>query len=127
MTAPRILIVDDDEAIRSSLSELLQMYDYQVLEAAEGDQALRLLTQLSPGELPCLVILDMMMPVMDGATFLATMEREYKNLLSQLKIVITSANAHSINVGSTSIMARVKKPFDIDVILDIAEKACGGA
>jgi CheY-like chemotaxis protein len=62
-----ILIVEDDFAARTLLAELLESRDYSVATAADGRQALDYLRTSSP---PKVIILDLMMPVMDGWEFL---------------------------------------------------------
>jgi CheY-like chemotaxis protein len=61
----RILVVDDDHDTREILSLLFRMRGYTVDTAADGEQALR----VARGEPPCAILLDLMMPVMDGESF----------------------------------------------------------
>jgi DNA-binding response OmpR family regulator len=63
--AKRILVVDDDTDTREILSLLFRMRGYAVDTAADGEQALR----VARGEPPCAILLDLMMPVMDGESF----------------------------------------------------------
>src|SRR5262249_50651472 len=69
--APVIMIVDDDDAIREGICELLQCNGYAVVQAANGRQALDLLEESA--ELPSMLLLDLSMPVMDGWELTATM------------------------------------------------------
>ena len=62
-----VLVVDDDRDIRDSLIELLERYGYRAAGAANGREALAVL-EASP-HLPCLILLDLMMPVLDGRGF----------------------------------------------------------
>ena len=63
----RILIVEDDEVIRESLREYLEDHGFEAEGAVHGLDALSKLDGLRP--LPCLIVLDLMMPVMDGIAF----------------------------------------------------------
>jgi CheY-like chemotaxis protein len=63
---PCILIVEDNADLRDSLAELLQYEGYEVARAANGQEALRYLRECPP---PCLILLDLMMPVMNGWEF----------------------------------------------------------
>jgi CheY-like chemotaxis protein len=63
----RVLIVEDDEAIRETLRELLEFEGFEVATAANGREAV---SQLQRTERPCLILLDLMMPVMNGWEFL---------------------------------------------------------
>src|SRR5881392_3915466 len=62
-----VLVVEDDEDIRDSLVEFLGDEGYEARGAGNGREALSLLAAIAPP--PCLIILDLMMPVMDGRTF----------------------------------------------------------
>ena len=61
-----VLVVDDDDALRAALKELFETEGYKVALAANGRAALN---RLSGGLRPCVVLLDLMMPVMDGWDF----------------------------------------------------------
>ncbi|MEO5970924.1 MAG: response regulator, partial [Bdellovibrionia bacterium] len=58
-----ILIIEDEETIRDSLQFFLEFEGYQVYSASNGREGLDILSKL---DLPCLILLDLMMPVMDG-------------------------------------------------------------
>ena len=75
----RVLVVDDDEAIRAAVSELLRDEGYEVECAATGAQALEAL-QESP-ELPGVVVLDLMMPEMSGWDFLDVVRKDEQGLI----------------------------------------------
>ncbi len=64
--SPALLIVDDDDSIRETLSEILEEEGYVVYRAADGREALAILRAGAPVSV---VLLDIMMPVMDGPTF----------------------------------------------------------
>src|SRR5262249_25644384 len=81
-----ILIVDDDEDIRDLLKILLEADGYRVEVASDGQDAWR---QLREGERPALILLDMMMPHMDGEQFL---KRLRSSNLSKLPVIILSGN-----------------------------------
>ena len=82
-----ILVVDDDHDIRDSLVELLEDHGYQAVGAANGVEALGVL-RTTP-EPPCLILLDLMMPVMDGRQF---REQQVKNpAWLQIPVIVISA------------------------------------
>jgi CheY-like chemotaxis protein len=64
MTAHRVLVVEDDLEIRESMMEILEEHGYEPVGAENGLEALDKLR--SSGPLPCLILLDLMMPRMDG-------------------------------------------------------------
>jgi len=108
-----ILLVDDNEEIRSAVSELLEDEGYRVATAVNGKEALDVLKR---GPLPRLILLDLMMPVMDGWQFLAV--RRADPALSRIPVVILSAFAHSADrvAGVTAILS---KPLDPDLLLKL--------
>lgn len=67
-TAPLILLVEDDVAIREAVSECLSAEGYRVDAASDGAEAL---ARLADGERPALLVLDLVMPVMNGAELVA--------------------------------------------------------
>ncbi len=103
----RILIVDDDAAIRRLAHDLLEDEGFEVFVAGSGEAGLAALHEHDPQ----LVLLDLMMPEMDGATFAAEMARRGR----AVPVVLLSGSA-DINRAATSIGAvgAILKPFDID-------------
>jgi two-component system chemotaxis response regulator CheY len=117
----RVLVVDDDEAIRALLREALEDEGYAVQEAADGAQALGMLGRARPDA----VLLDLMMPVLDGWGFLraaATLPR------AGLPIVVMSASS-SLSAAAQELLglgvrAWLPKPFDLDTLLGMVEQLC---
>lgn len=112
-----ILVVEDDEDIRSALVDLLESEGYHVEPASNGKEAL---DKLSTIEKPCLVLLDMMMPIMNGRQFLDKIMLDSK--LAPIPVLIVSAVADKANTeGSVGFL---KKPIDIDVVLNTVAQYC---
>ena len=80
----RILIVDDEDAVRTLLRRLLTMQSYEVIEAPDGPTALRLLRSDNPD----MMLLDVSLPVQDGLDVLAHVRRE-----SQVPVILVTARA----------------------------------
>lgn len=85
-TTPRVMIVDDDRDIRENLGELLRDEGFAVEAAWNGAEAMK---RLDAGYRPEVIILDLMMPVMDGVTFRARLKAT-KNLASIPVIGLTA-------------------------------------
>ena len=68
-----VLVIDDDEAIRSALAEILKLSGYEVAVAADGQEGIEL---LAVGLAPQAIVLDLMMPRMDGWTFLVELRAD---------------------------------------------------
>ena len=73
MSSPRILIVEDDASIRELYKEVLEGEGFEVESCVNGKEAL---LSLAGQEDPCLILLDMMMPIMDGREFMAEFEKK---------------------------------------------------
>jgi len=110
-----ILVVEDDNDIREALSQVLQDEGYQVGEAANGQEAL---DRLHNGCHPDLIVLDLMMPVMDGWQFRREQQRDPE--LAGIPVVVVSADGSvrqkAASIGATSY---VKKPIDFATLLDV--------
>lgn len=112
-----ILVVEDDDDIRNVVIEILESEGYPTREAANGKEALEVLSQI---EKPCLVLLDMMMPIMNGREFIdAVMADAY---LAPIPILIVSAIADKAN--TTGSVGFLKKPIDIEVVLKVVGQYC---
>jgi CheY-like chemotaxis protein len=81
-----VLVVDDDESIRETLSELLRDEGYEVRTAEGGRAALELIERTSP---PAVAIVDLMMPEMNGWELIASLRSNHR--LSSVPIVVVSA------------------------------------
>ncbi len=100
----RILIVDDDPSIRFMLRLMLERAGHEVGEAQHGAAALAVLE----GELPDLVLTDLMMPVIGGAELVRLLRAEPRT--ASLRIMVVSANPGAIGEGSRA-DAVLAKPF----------------
>src|SRR5689334_9772145 len=86
ITCGKILIVDDDEAIRETLSQVLELSGFDSITSSNGQEALALLRSST---LPCLVLLDLMMPIMNGWAFMDAVKNE--DTISSVPIVVMTA------------------------------------
>jgi CheY-like chemotaxis protein len=113
-TTPKgeVLVVEDDYAIRETLRDLLQDEGYPVLSASNGQEALTLLEHCSPR----LILLDLMMPVMDGREF--RLAQRSDPALARIPVVVISAD-HSLEhkVEGLAVDGWLAKPFDLDALL----------
>lgn len=108
-----VLIVDDSKVIRSAIREILELGNIQVTEASNGKDALELVYN----NVPDLVLLDVVMPGMDGISVLKTLRKSYSKL--QLPVIlVTSLGSSSEIVQALDFGANdyVTKPVDFDVL-----------
>jgi len=100
-----ILIVEDDPDILQLLRDELQDEGFDIMEARDGAQALQLIATMEP---PDLVLLDLLLPVMDGWQFLKALTD--RGLIGQIPVIAVSAVAYR---GAPGAVAAVPKPINI--------------
>jgi CheY-like chemotaxis protein len=104
--------VDDEPAIREILTEALLAEGYEVRVAAHGAEALELV-QASP---PAAIVLDLMMPVMDGWTFRAR-HLELDGAAEVPVVVLSAAHDAARQAQMLGAAAVISKPFDLEAVL----------
>jgi len=112
-----ILLIEDDPSIQGAISLLLEREGFTVTCAGNGAEALRLLAAREP---PALILLDMMMPIMNGLEFREAQQRDPR--LAAIPVVVLSATPgaeESVDLPPPS--AVIPKPFDIDQLLAVVE------
>ena len=112
-----IFAIEDDDAIRYTLGMVLESVGYSVSYATNGREALE---QLEREGLPDLILLDMLMPVMDGWQFAARLHDRYGNLVPV--IVMTAASNSHQRAFEVHAEGCVSKPFSIEHILAEIER-----
>jgi CheY-like chemotaxis protein len=123
MPEHRILVVDDEDMIRDSLIEYLDENGYRATGAVDGQDALSKLA--AADRRPCVILLDLMMPVMDGQTFRAQQLLDPE--LARIPVIVLSAHqgvakvAHGLNLPD-----HLPKPFKLDDLLRLVHKHCPG-
>jgi CheY-like chemotaxis protein len=119
---PCVLVVDDDMDIRETFVEILEDHGCLVQSAENGEEALKWLR--SAAELPCLILLDLMMPVMDGRAFRAEQENDPR--LAHIPVVLVSAFRNLEDFASNLRAAAVlRKPPRIAELVNTVESYCG--
>jgi CheY-like chemotaxis protein len=113
-----ILVVEDDTDIREALMGILAEEGYAVLGAADGRQALDVLRD---GARPTLILLDLMMPFMNGWQFRA--EQKLDAALSDIPVVVISADANvKQKAESLDAVGYLKKPVELDALLEVVQR-----
>jgi DNA-binding response OmpR family regulator len=112
-----ILVVEDDDTIRSTVADALDLEGYSVDTAANGALALDKVRASRPD----VIILDLMMPVMDGWAFIRACREEA--LCAGIPVLVTSAYRKLAETAlDFHVQACVAKPFDLDVLLGAVER-----
>jgi CheY-like chemotaxis protein len=122
MSSSAILIVDDDNDVRNALSELLEEEGFSVEGAPNGREAL---ARLRGGAHPAVILLDLMMPGMDGWDFRSEQMRDPQ--LAAVPVVIVSASGFSRESIRTQFRpaAYVEKPIERTALLDVIRALVG--
>ena len=117
-TNHRILIVEDDDDIRETLREVLVAEGYNVEVAKDGIDAYN---KLQATEHASVVLLDMMMPRMDGESFLAALKNHPE--LAGVHVIVISGNARARDrAQELSAAACLVKPFELDDLLGVVHR-----
>jgi CheY-like chemotaxis protein len=111
----RVLVVDDTPALKHLLKLALTSEGYTVAVADHGAHALRLLETFAP----CLILLDLRMPVMDGIAFARAYRARDR---ADAHIVVMTAESQPGDLGTIAPVQIVRKPFDLDALLPIVEQ-----
>ena len=115
-----VLIADDDPDLRESLRLLLELHGHDVDEARNGEEALR---RLAAGRRPCVIVLDLMMPVMDGWQFRRAQLQD--PALAPIPVLVISAIPSHMRRASELDARRIfSKPFDYDELLSEVDRLC---
>jgi CheY-like chemotaxis protein len=113
MAQKMVLLVEDDPDIRDIVQDVLEAEGFDVVPASHGKQALEFLDGVRGGTRPVLVILDMMMPLVDGRRVLEAIRADQD--LASIPVVVMSAIAHEKPAGATAFL---RKPFSLDTLFD---------
>jgi CheY-like chemotaxis protein len=113
-----VLIVEDDEDLREMMAQLLTLEGYQTATVANGREAL---DYLQESERPQLILLDLMMPVMDGWEFRRQQRADPE--LAPVPVIVLSAldQARASNLEADAFL---KKPLDFDHLLTLVRNYC---
>lgn len=114
-----ILVIEDDPDISESLSDVLEGEGYRVVTASNGVEGFERLRDIGK---PCLIFLDLMMPVMSGGEFLTVLRRNEK--FATVPVVIVSAWPREATQVRSQSQGFVKKPVALESLLETAVRFC---
>ena len=119
----RVLVVDDDNEIRETMVEVLNDEGYEAVGASDGIEALEQLRD--PADRWCLVLLDLMMPNMDGRAFRA--EQLMDPAIAPIPVVIVSAmNDVATTAEELQVAAHMTKPIPLRELIRMVRQFCAG-
>jgi CheY-like chemotaxis protein len=115
---PRVMVVEDDDDVRRSLVEVLDAEGFGVIEAENGAAALERLRQ---GPLPRLILLDLMMPVMDGWTF-RDLQRENPEWAAIPTVILSAVPEARQSAARLAAAGYLIKPVDLPLLINTVER-----
>jgi CheY-like chemotaxis protein len=116
--AHRVMVVEDDNDIRTCVCTILEEEGYSTLDASNGRQALELLRR-EPRNPPCLILLDLMMPLMNGWEFYEHLSMDQS--LSSINVVVMTAQTDYAQIGSLRLL---RKPLHLEELISAVHEAC---
>lgn len=116
-----ILLIEDDAPICEAVAYLLEMEGYNVVKAADGRSGMNALKDMKR---PCLILLDLMMPIMDGWEFLDALRNDPDVSVGSLPVIITSAAGSATQAAEKKAQGLIRKPIDLDLLLATVHKYC---
>jgi CheY-like chemotaxis protein len=115
----RVLVVEDDPQLRRSICTVLDDAGYTSWPAENGEVALERVRE----ERPCVILLDLMMPIMNGWEFRSEQLRDPN--LSSIPVVIMTADGRGADKARTLHADYLKKPIHLDTLLELVNDYCG--
>jgi len=113
MVQKTVLVVEDDPDIRDIVQDLLESEGYDVIPASHGKQALEFLWGVKKTAKPDLVILDMMMPLVDGRQVLEAMQADPE--LASIPVLVISAVVREKPAGAAAFL---RKPVSLEKLFE---------
>jgi CheY-like chemotaxis protein len=117
-TPPAVLVIEDDEDVAMTINDVVEERGYRAICVPNGKVALSVLER----ELPALMLVDLFMPVMNGAEFLKVVKRT-PSLAAIPRVIMTAANDPMIGIKED--VTVLYKPVDFDALTRLLHMYCG--
>jgi CheY-like chemotaxis protein len=113
-----VLVVEDEEEARTTLMQILELEGFRTVGFSNGAEALEHLAQ---SERPCLIIMDIRMPVMDGRQFRSALLGDTR--LAEIPVVIVTAMDPAAATGLAALRV-FRKPVDLEALVGVIRRNC---
>jgi CheY-like chemotaxis protein len=121
----QVFVIDDDIDVRDIIVYALETNGFLVKAFSNGEEALAALVNCPQEKLPGLIIVDYLMPIMDGAEFVRTIQKSSKKDLLSIPLAVSSAMGPQDEVLSQlKNVIHLPKPMDLDDLLRVVKKHC---
>ena len=120
----QIVVIDDDDDVREVIVFALENDGFEVSSYENGKEGLEALNDMKTESLPGLIIVDYLMPEMDGVTFINQIKTSFPKL-SNIPVAISSAmGAMNSSIIKDNDIILLHKPMDLDDLLKVAREHC---
>jgi CheY-like chemotaxis protein len=116
-----LLLVDDDDDVRDELAAIFDARGFHTVSARNGADALRICAE--QGLKPAVIVLDLLMPIMDGQEFLE--RQRHAGLLADVPVIVLTAQPERARRLRRDVHAVLEKPFRLPVLLRMIQDLCG--
>ncbi|RYE95767.1 MAG: response regulator [Oxalobacteraceae bacterium] len=116
-----IVVIEDDTDLRETMKDLLEIEGFSVLVAENGMEGMKLIERSGK---PCLILLDLMMPVMNGWEFLDAMQRDQQAILAQTQVAVVTAAVEMADLQQRYGCSVLRKPVNVASLFALAHAAC---
>ncbi|MGE5140239.1 MAG: response regulator [Rudaea sp.] len=113
-----VLVVEDEEEARTCLMQILELEGFRVLGFSNGAETLEYLGHSAQ---PCLIVMDIRMPVMDGSQLRSALLRDPR--LAKIPVIVVTALEPSAAAGLAALRV-FRKPVDIDALVHVVRQNC---
>jgi len=120
---PKVMIIDDEKDLVYLLKVVLEKEGFEVIESFNGKEAYELLSKMKKADVPDAILLDVMMPEMDGYTFQSKLQENEK--LNDIPVIILTARGQMKDLFeiSSNVFAFLEKPFEPKNLVKMVKEA----
>lgn len=119
-----VMVVEDDQLIRDTMKQIVEAEGYVCFAAENGKEALAKLAAIGQEHKPCLILTDLMMPIMNGYEFLEELEKmgETDSVVAEIPVITVSAFSKDGKPGRAK--KYIAKPFTLEAIINALKECC---
>jgi CheY-like chemotaxis protein len=121
--AKPVFLIDDDEDVRDVVKFALEQENYQVVDFENAARGLEFLRGMKPADYPCLVIVDYLMPKMDGWKFIHAM-KDHRDLKSIPMVLCSAKGSEEVPGPLPEGVSHLNKPMDLEELLNAVHRHC---
>lgn len=117
----KILLVEDDLSLLEIFTMALELKGYEVFQAKNGMEALEVIFEKDADSLPDCIVLDILMPHMNGNSFLNVLHNSYRSFFEDVPVIVCTAWKGEVN--SKYVHKQIQKPVSLDYLTSVVDEA----